>query len=201
MSRATLRGALQSLEADGLISRRRRHGTRVNDRVVRSAMRLERLVSFTELIEQCGLTPSVDEQTLTVAGATPEDAERLTIEAGTPCLTARRVLRGDGRPAILVEDVVEIERLPVEPDEVLHGDSTFAFLSANGMEPVSYATSEFRPMVAETRTARGPRDRAGHRVHRAARACTTTSEHRPIALSRNSVCDAVMRLSMLRRPL
>ena len=200
MSRATLRGALQSLEADGLISRRRRHGTRVNDRVVRSAMRLERLVSFTELIEQCGLKPSVDEQILTVAGATPDDAERLTIEAGTPCLTARRVLRGDGRPAILVEDVVEIERLPVEPDEVLHGDSTFAFLSANGLEPVSYATSEFRPMLAENGRPEGLEIEPGTAyiellgVHH-------DEEHRPIALSRNSVCDAVMRLSMLRRPL
>jgi GntR family transcriptional regulator len=200
VSRATLRGALQSLEADGLISRRRRHGTRVNDRVVRSAMRLERLVAFTELIEQCGLTPSVDPQTLTVAGATPEEAEKLAIEAGTPCVTARRVLRGGGRPAILVEDVVEAERLPGEPEQMLHGDSTFAFLSANGISSVSYATSEFRPMVAADGRPEGLEIEPGTAyielvgVH-------YDQEHRPIALSRNSVCDDVMRLSMLRRPL
>lgn len=200
MSRATLRGALQSLEADGLISRRRRHGTHVNDRVVRSAMRLERLVPFTEMIEQSGLTPSVDHQTQTVTGATPGEAEGLGIEPDAPCLTARRVLRGGGRPAILVEDVVSVERLPVEPGEVRHGDSTFAFLLANGMPPVSYATSEFRPMAATDGRPQGLEIEPSTpyiellEVH-------FNSEHEPIALSRVSVDDAVMRLSMLRRPL
>jgi GntR family transcriptional regulator len=200
VSRATLRGALQSLEADGLISRRRRHGTRVNDLVLRSGMRLERLVPFTELIEQSGHTPSVDPQTQTVAGATAEEAEGLAVEPDTPCLTARRVLRGGGRPAILVEDVVTLERLPVEPDKVLHGDSTFAFLWANGMQSVSYATTVFRPMVATRGRPEGLEIEPGTAyielsgVHH-------DREHQPIALSRNSVDDAVMRLSMLRRAL
>ena len=200
VSRATLRGALQSLEADGLISRRRRHGTRVNERVLRAGMRLDRLVPFTELIEQSGHTPSVDPQTQTVAGATAEEAEGLGVEPGTPCLTARRLLRGGGRPAILVEDVVTLERLPVEPDAVIHGDSTFGFLSANGLESVSYATSQFRPMVATRGRPVGLEIKPGapyielSGVHH-------DRDHHPIALSRNSVDDAVLRLSMLRRPL
>jgi GntR family transcriptional regulator len=200
VSRATLRGALQSLETDGLISRRRRHGTRVNERVLRAGMRLERLVPFTELIEQSGQTPSVDPQTQTVAGATPEEAEGLAVERDTPCLTARRVLRGNGRPAILVEDVVALEQLPVEPSAVIHGDSTFAFLWANGLQPVSYATAQFRPMVASRGRPMGLEIKPGapyielSSVHH-------DRDHHPIALSRNSVDDAGMRLSMIRRPL
>jgi GntR family transcriptional regulator len=200
VSRATLRGALQSLEADGLISRRRRHGTRVNERVLRAGMRLERLVPFTELIEQAGYTPSVDPQTQTVAGATAEEAEGLAIGPDTPCLTARRVLRGSGRPAILVEDVVALERLPVEPDAVIHGDSTFAFLWANGLQPVSYATAQFRPMVAARGRPAGLEIVTG-RAYIELSGVHHDREHHPIALSRNSVDDAVMRLSMLRRAL
>jgi len=77
VSRATLRAALQSLEADGLISRRRRHGTYINGHLLRTSMRLNRLVPFTELIELCGHEPSVDVQRHRVEPARGEDAAAL----------------------------------------------------------------------------------------------------------------------------
>src|ERR1700758_3783733 len=54
VSRGTLRAALQSLSADGLVSRRRRHGTYVNKHVLRSSMQLNRLIPFARLVEQSG---------------------------------------------------------------------------------------------------------------------------------------------------
>ena len=93
VSRATLRAALQSLEADGLISRRRRHGTYVNGHLLRTSMRLNRLVPFTELIELCGHEPSVDVQRHRVEPARGEDAAALDVEPGVDCLVVERLLR------------------------------------------------------------------------------------------------------------
>jgi GntR family transcriptional regulator len=198
VSRTTLRAALQSLEADGLISRRRRHGTSVNAHLVSTTMRLNRLVPFTELIERSGYEPSVDPQVHRVAGASAADADALGIEAGADCLVVERLLRASGQPVIDVTDIVPLERLASGPEEVEQAESTFAFLDAHGAAPVSYATSEFIPRVAGTRRPGGLGLKRGtpyielFETH-------FSKDHEPIALSRIAVDDSHVRLSLLRR--
>jgi len=199
VSRATLRAALQSLEADGLISRRRRHGTYVNGHLLRTSMRLNRLVPFSELIAQCGYEPSVDAQVHRVAPASPDDAEALGIEPGTDCLVVERLLRASGEPVIAVMDVVPLGQLAVAPEAVAHADSTFAFLDAHGAAPVSYATSEFVPRVAVRSDDEGGLEIEAGTPYIELFETHFSGDHERIALSRIRVDDSLVRLSLLRR--
>src|SRR4051794_27328541 len=108
VSRTTVRAALQSLADDGLVTRRRRHGTIVNPHAARSSMPLNRLVSFRELIEQSGHEPSVDAQSHRVTEADEDAAAALGLQPGTRCVVAARVLRADGAPVIAIEDTVPL---------------------------------------------------------------------------------------------
>jgi GntR family transcriptional regulator len=161
-------------------------------------MRLNRLVPFTELIEQCGYEPSVDPQVHHVAPASSEDAEALAIEPDDDCLVVERLLRASGQPVIDVVDIVPLDRLAVAPEAVEPAESTFAFLAAHGAAPVSYATSEFIPRVAAD-------DHPGGLAIEAATPYIEllethfSSDHELIAISRISVDDSLVRLSLLRR--
>ena len=200
VSRTTLRAALQSLAADGLISRRRRHGTFVNAHLLRTSMRLNRLVPFTALIEQCGYQPSVDPQVHRLEPADADDAEAMGVEAGAECLVVERLLRASGSPVITVTDVVPVKRLARPPDDVVDADTTFAFLEVNGAGKVDYLISEFIPRVATADEPPGLDLEPGtpyiqlHETH-------FSSEHDQIAISRVNVDDSVVRLTLLRRSL
>jgi GntR family transcriptional regulator len=200
VSRTTIRAALQSLAADGLISRRRRLGTFVNAHLLGRSMRLNRLVPFTQLIRQVGREPSVDPQTARRDVAGDEVAEALGIDPDTPCVIVDRLLRADGAPVIAVTDVVPADQLAVDLASLPEAESTFEFLAATGIGPVDYATSEFIPRVA-TRTAPQGLDIAPGTAYIELLETHFTRDHERIAVSRVSVDDVVVRLSLLRRDL
>lgn len=194
VSRTTVRAALQSLAADGLVSRRRRHGTFVNTHLLRASMRLNRLVPFTVLIEQCGHVPSVDPQVHTLRAA-EADAEALGVAPDTQCLVVSRLLRASGEPVITVTDVV-----PELSVDVIDAGSTFEFLAANGLGPVDYATCEFIPRVASEDGPEGLRIAPG-RPYIELLETHFDRDHELIAISRVAVDDSLVRLSLLRRDL
>jgi GntR family transcriptional regulator len=146
VSRPTLRAALHALEDDGLITRRRRFGTSINRHVLRSAMRLNRLVSFTSLIAQQG-----HEATATHAlavGPAGDAAGALGVEPDADCVVVDRLLHADGDPVIAVRDVVPVALLTRPVDDLEPADSTFAFVAASCAHPVAYATTDIAPRVA-----------------------------------------------------
>ena len=200
VSRTTVRAALQSLADDGIISRRRRHGTVVNRHVLRSSMGLNRLVAFRALIEQCGHVPSVDPQVHRAQGADADAADALGLEPGTPCLIVKRLLRAGGAPVIHITDTVALERLPADLGAIVDADSTFDFLVANGVGTVDHVRAEIVPRVA---TRRGPRelDVAPGTPYIELRETLFTREHDRIAFSRIAVDDSLVRLSLIRRDL
>lgn len=200
MSRTTLRAALQPLEADGLISRRRRHGTFVNGHVLRTSMRLNRLVAFTDLIEQCGHEASVDRRGRQVGVPEAAIADALGVDAGEECLMVQRTLLADRDPVITMVDTVSLSGLDRAPAEVEEADSTFAFLAANGAQSVDYATSEVVPRVAADGIPEGLHLRRGTPYIELLETMYS-SEHEPVAVSRVSVNDGIVRLSLLRRGL
>src|SRR3954451_24542208 len=112
VSRTTVRAALQSLADDGIVSRRRRHGTLINQHLLRSSMPLNRLVSFRALIEQSGHVPSVDPQVHAPRRADEAVAEALGVAQGTECLMVRRLLRAGDDPVIHITDTVPLGGLP-----------------------------------------------------------------------------------------
>ena len=198
VSRTTVRAALQSLAADGLVTRRRRHGTVVNAHLLRASMPLNRLVSFHALIEQCGHEASADPQEVRTGGVPEVAAPALGVEPGAHCVLVDRLLRAGSRPVIAIRDVVPLERLRVDPSEVRPADSTFDFLAADGVAPAAYATSDIVPLVADRGHPRGLRIPPG-RAYVELRETLFSSDHERIAFSSVAVDDAMVRLSLLRR--
>jgi GntR family transcriptional regulator len=198
VSRTTLRAALTSLEADGVVSRRRGRGTFVNAHLLRSTMRLNRLIPFTALIAQCGHEPSVDPQQHRFATVPAAAAEPLGVEPDTACLLVERLLRAGGEPVIRVSDAIPLERLRVAPSELQEADSTFTFVARNCVAPIDYATAELVPRVAGASDPTGLGLRPGVPYVELVEA-HFSRDHEPIAFSRVSVDDRYVRLSLLRR--
>jgi GntR family transcriptional regulator len=197
VSRTTIRAALQSLADDGIVSRRRRHGTVVNDHLLRTSMLLNRMVSFRSLIAQAGHEPSVDPQVHRRQGADAEAAEALEVEPGEASLVVRRLLRAGGEPVITITDTVPLERLQ-DPDAVVDADSTFEFLASNGVGTVDYARAEIVPCVA-TRGRPRELDIAPGSPYVELRETLFSRDHERLAFSRIEVDDTLVRFSLLRR--
>lgn len=196
VSRPTLRAALHALEADGIVTRRRRFGTTVNRHVLRSAMRLNRLVSFTSLIAQQG-----HEATATHALRTAPAggfAGALGVEDDAECVVVDRLLHADGDPVIAVQDVVPAGRLTVPLADVEPGDSTFAFIAGCCAAPVDYATTDITPRVAGAGQPAGLLVRDGE-AYVELLETHFARDHEVVGLSRVWVDPSRVRLSFVRR--
>ena len=148
VSRATVRAALQSLAEDGIVSRRRRHGTVVNEHMLTRNLPLNRLVSFRDLIEQSGYAASVDPLRRRVEAPAAGVRGALALTEGELCLVVERLLRADGVPAIVVTDALPVRWLHVEPAEAADADTTFAFIAQNTAASASHSLLEIVPSVA-----------------------------------------------------
>jgi GntR family transcriptional regulator len=198
VSRTTLRAALTSLEVDGLVSRRRGRGTFVNANVLRSTMRLNRLVPFTSLIAQCGHEPSVDPQVHRFANVPDDVAAALAIEPQSAALLVDRLLRAGGEPVIAVHDTIPLDRLAVPPAEIQEADSTFTFVERNCRTPVDYVTAEIVPRVATDGQPAGLALTPGEPYIELVETLFSR-EHETLGLSRVTVDDRLVRFSLLRR--
>jgi GntR family transcriptional regulator len=198
VSRGTIRAALQSLSAEGLISRRRRHGTYVNQHVLRTSMQLNRLIPFARLVEQSGYVATTDPEMHRVATASTSEAAELEIEEGEEVLVVYRLLRADGEPVISSTDVLELSRLTLPLSQLRPSETTFDFLAANADTVVDYTTSEIVPRVA---TASGPLGLglAAGTPFIELREVAFSRDHERAALSVVCVVDRLVRLSLLRR--
>lgn len=148
VSRATVRAALQTLAEDGVVSRRRRHGTVVNDHMLHRALPLNRLVSFRELVEQSGHEASVDPLVRRVELPSAAVAAALELAPEEPCLVVERLLRADGRPVVTVTDTVALSALLVAPEDVADADTTFSFVAASTGAAVDHSFADIAPRVA-----------------------------------------------------
>lgn len=99
VSRVTVRRALQTLEADGLIYRRQGLGSFVCDRRVPHG--LVRLTDFQQDLQRAGLEASSEVLHRALVACPPEVAEALGLEAGDRVLRLDRLRLGDGEPLAL----------------------------------------------------------------------------------------------------
>jgi GntR family transcriptional regulator len=162
-------------------------------------MRLNRLVPFTALIEQCGHAASVDRQTHRVAEPSPEAAKALGVTTATPCLLVERLLRAGGRPVITVLDVVPVRRLAVAPEAVVESDTSFDFLVANGVQPVDYTVAEMVPRVAAGAHIPDALEIPPGDPYLELLETHFSRNHERLAVSRIAVDDRLVRFSLLRR--
>jgi len=118
VSRATLREAMRTFEAQGLIRRRQGSGTFVVGKVSVIDAGLEVLESLETMAERLGLEVSVSDLNVDTFAADQEHARNLNVPLGTRLTRVRRVMREETRPVAylvdtLPEDVLKPEQLPV----------------------------------------------------------------------------------------
>ncbi len=132
VSRATLREAMRTFEAQGLIRRRQGSGTFVVGKVKALDSGLEVLESLETMAKRLDLEITVSDLSVEQVVADEELAVSLGVVSGAPLLRVRRVVRADGRPVAylvdtLPEDILHINDLPAD----FHG-SVLDFLLGRG---------------------------------------------------------------------
>ncbi len=105
VSRTVVRDALATLEREGFVSRKHGMGTIVNRHVLQVQTRIDLEKEFLHMIQDAGLTPSVDFVNVRETFANAEQAQWLNLEEGAEVVCVDRMIRADGIPAIYCNDV------------------------------------------------------------------------------------------------
>jgi GntR family transcriptional regulator len=146
VSRTTIRTALQSLEQDGIITRKRAIGTTINAHVRTSSLALQRMVGFDGLLREKGYDVKVKIDwergpvgaEIAMAFGLPPDQDSL--------LTEKRYF-ADGALAIYIRDGVPWSNLKlVDFDEDVPA-SIFEFSGQAWTQRVDHAIADIVPMV------------------------------------------------------
>lgn len=153
VSRQTVRGALRSLENQGLITRQRGVGTIINHHVLRSTVSLNRVVGFHRLVAESGHEAEIAWTKVREEDAPPEVALQVGCEPGEPLVCLDRLLLADGKPAIHLIEMVPKRSLRTPLDGEVIPDSIFDFADAYCRESVDHTLLEIGSVVANARLA------------------------------------------------
>ncbi len=198
VSRTTVRAALQTLAEDGIVSRRRRHGTVVNEHMLHGSLPLNRLLSFRELVEQSGYVASVDPLVRRQEVPPEGVAAALAVASDEQCLVIERLLRADGVPAITVSDVLPLRWLLMAPEAVPDTDTTFGLIAASTNARVDHSVVEVLPRVA-TDDAPAHLDLPPGTAYAELREVLFSPLQEPVAFSRIAVDCRRVPLTLVRR--
>jgi GntR family transcriptional regulator len=148
VSRMTVRQALASLAARGLVERGVGRGTFVREagKVVHD---LTRVAGFTEEVERQGLEAGARILEAQVCPAPDHVADALGLEPGDLVVRLERVRLGGGRPMTLEDTCVPAARFPGLLDEDLSGSLYALMRERYGLGPVT-ATERLEPMAARS---------------------------------------------------
>jgi DNA-binding GntR family transcriptional regulator len=148
VSRATVRRALATLAADGLVESSAGRGSFVASG--RLAEPANALMSLTELGASRGLAATARVLSEDVREATLEESELFAIAPGADLFELARLRMLDGLPVAVDRAAVPLRRAPQLTDVDWTTASLYAELAAAGAEPVSAAyTLEAQPADAE----------------------------------------------------
>lgn len=111
VSRTTIRSALASLAAEGVIIRKQGDGTFVNYRAIGVPHRLESHWQFEEYISASGKTPKMEIIEEMIRYPNEYESEILEIDSDHEVLVVRRLFFADDSPAILATDVLPCSSL------------------------------------------------------------------------------------------
>lgn len=198
VSRATVRGALRSLEEEGLVTRHRGVGTRINGHVARARLTLNRVVGFWDLIREAGHLPSIAYTRVTIQAAGLEVAQHMECMPDTPFLAINRLFHADGEPAIAVVEMIrraDVKR-DIGPDDV--NESIFEFANEYAVEPIDHTVVEIVPVVADVALADVLKVDQGSPLLRLIETHYTRSNYR-LMVSEIHVVDRFVRFNVIRR--
>jgi GntR family transcriptional regulator len=132
VSRATLREAMRSFEAQGMIRRRQGAGTFVVGQVSVLESGLEVLESLETMARRLNLDVTVSDLHVDRIYADQELADELKLPLASRLVSIRRVIRADGRPVAFLVDTLPEEFLKPEELPRNFNGSILDFLIARG---------------------------------------------------------------------
>jgi GntR family transcriptional regulator len=146
VSRTTIRTALQGLEQDGIITRKRAIGTTINAHVRPSSLALQRMVGFDGLLREKGykVEVTVDWERRPVGG---ELAAAFELDPEQDSLLTEKSYFADGALAIYIRDVVAWSNLKADDFSAEVPASIFEFSGEAWKQRVDHAIAEIMPMV------------------------------------------------------
>jgi GntR family transcriptional regulator len=152
VSRMTVRQALASLAARGLVERGVGRGTfvRAPGKVVHD---LSRVLGFTEALERQGLAAGAETVSSAELPAPAHVAGALELAAGAAVLRIQRVRSADGRPLALEDSWLPAARFPGLLGHDLAGSLYTLMRERYGLGPVT-AVERLEPVVARAHEAR-----------------------------------------------
>jgi GntR family transcriptional regulator len=153
VSRATVRSALASLEQLGLVRRHPGLGTWLRPQVTADVLALHGLVPWAVVLSGSHQVTS----TSTLRAASSAEAEQLaSITGELPAVAYRieRVLAADGRPAVLIEEVIPDDVLSRPLDAGDLADSVMSLSRQHFRVPIDHAVARLVPVNAGERCAR-----------------------------------------------
>ncbi len=197
VSRTTIRTALQRLEQDGIISRRRAIGTTINAHVAPANLALQRLVGFDRLLEEKGHDVEID---MSWTRDTPpaDVASLFDLDPDEDCCITRKEYFADGNLAIHIADYVPWSQLNGKRLRDPIPASMFEFSQRYLREPIDHAVVKIVPMVnkgkgtTELRLARGEPFARLHETH-------YSTGGRPLAFSVIDEDPTYIQLEVFRR--
>ena len=147
VSRTALREALQRLESEGYIVRRRRVGTVVLASRLKLDAGLERLNSVTQIVQGAGMKPGTAFRDWRRETANSLIAQRLGIAIGDPVSVIERVRTADGTPFCYDINFIPAKYI-TEQDEDSIGESLLNYLSER-YGPIRQALAYLYPYTAD----------------------------------------------------
>lgn len=198
VSRTTLRAALQALEQDGILSRRRGIGTRIVRRDEGPfQLELNRLAALDDLLRERG-----HESSTRIVGIERERLPGLAAEFGIAVDSEWHVIDkvwyADGRPAAMLRDHIPCDVLPELPDNSDLVGTIFWLFAEVGPEPIALARVELMPRAADTEVAKQLHIKRGEPYLRLWQRHYGAREN-PLAASRLDINDHFIRLEIVRR--
>lgn len=146
VSRTTVRAAVQDLERDGIVTRRRAIGTRINRHVSPATLALQRLVGFDYLLAEKGYEV-VTEINWRRREVTPELLPLPWTETLECCVIEKEYFAGGGL-AIYLRDYIPWGSLKDTEFEEPLMPSLFEFSKRYCTTPVDHAVAAIVPVVA-----------------------------------------------------
>jgi GntR family transcriptional regulator len=136
VARVTIRTALRSLEAQGLIDIRHGSGAYVADFGGTVRAGLQELKSITQTIKELGYKAGMVTRTSHMRPATKSEAKDLLLAAGTEVLHIERAITADGEVVAFSYDTFAIDGLSAAAIKKISTGSVFAGLDAVNKQPV-----------------------------------------------------------------
>ena len=136
VARVTIRTALRSLEAQGLIDIRHGSGAYVADFGGTVRAGLQELKSITQTIKELGYKAGMVTRTRQMRSATKSEAKDLLLAAGAEVLHIERAITADGEVVAFSYDTFAIDGLPAAAIKKISTGSVFAGLDAVNKQPV-----------------------------------------------------------------